>query len=253
MNDSDFGDVFEAGLSTDSMPSADAVKVTLAHASGGRTMLRKLFVPMLATAMLAGCATDYNYRGGSGDYYYGQPRVEYRYQGSGGYYGGYYGGAYGSPYRGFGLGYGLGGYGYGATYFYDPFGRLVYGYPSRYRYGHDGYRSRPHHDHDRGPRDDVGDRDGDNREDRRPPWRNFGGLQPGGENNVNRQDDDRRPRMDRRQPVSTSMPAPRVQQQSIMREAPVMRERSQPSPRSGGFSGAGGERTKGRRSDGSDE
>ena len=31
-------------------------------------MLRKFLLPALATALLAGCATDYTYRGGSGDY-----------------------------------------------------------------------------------------------------------------------------------------------------------------------------------------
>ena len=42
----------------------------------------------LAATVLAGCVTDYNYRGhgGSGDYYYGRPSVEYRYYGG---YGGY--------------------------------------------------------------------------------------------------------------------------------------------------------------------
>lgn len=213
-------------------------------------MLRKLLVPMLATAMLAGCATDYNYRGGNGDYYYGQPRVEYRYQGSGGYYDGSYGGYYG----GVGLGYGLGGYGYGATYFYDPFGRLVYGYPSRYGYGNVGYRPRPQRDHhDGGPGDGDDDRDSDNRHDRRPPWRNFGGLQPGDGNNVNREDDDRRSRVRRQQPLSNSNPAPRTQQRSTPMAPPIIRERSQPSSRSGGFSRAGGARARGRPSDGSDE
>lgn len=79
---------------------------------GVPNMIRKLILPALAATMLAGCVTGYTYRGaaGGGDYYHGQPSVEYR------YYGGY-GGYYGYP-------YGYGGYGY-------------YGYP--YRYGYYGY------------------------------------------------------------------------------------------------------------------
>ena len=42
-------------------------------------MLRNILLTAFAAATLAGCATDYAYRGGNGDYYYGQPRVEYRY------------------------------------------------------------------------------------------------------------------------------------------------------------------------------
>lgn len=82
-------------------------------------MIRKLLLPALATALLGACATGYDYRGGNeGDYYYGQPSVDY--------YGGYYGG-YGYPgwsgMMGFGYGYGgYGGYGYGYPYY-------GYGYP----------------------------------------------------------------------------------------------------------------------------
>jgi len=84
---------------------------------GVQLMIRKLILPALAATMLAGCVTGYTYRGaaGGGDYYHGQPSVEYRYYG--GYGGGYYGGYYGYP-------YGYGGAGY-------------YGYP--YRYGYYGY------------------------------------------------------------------------------------------------------------------
>ena len=71
---------------------------------GVRAMIRKLLLPALAATMLAGCMTDYTYRGGAGggDYYRGSPSVEYRYYGGyGGFYGGYpyygYGGYY--PYR----------------------------------------------------------------------------------------------------------------------------------------------------------
>jgi len=67
-----------------------------------------------AAVLLAGCVTPYQYREGNGDYYYGQPSVEYRDYGYGGY--GYPGGWGGS----IGFGYGYGGYGY-------PYGG--YGYP----------------------------------------------------------------------------------------------------------------------------
>lgn len=92
-------------------------------------MIRKLLIPALAALLLAGCITDYGYRGyrGAGDYYYGRPSVEYRYYGGyGGGYGGYYGGwggyyPYAYPYR----------YGYGYPY--------RYAYPYRYGYGPHGY------------------------------------------------------------------------------------------------------------------
>jgi hypothetical protein len=92
-------------------------------------MIRKLLIPALAATLLAGCITDYGYRGygGSGDYYYGRPSVEYRYYGGyGGGYGGYYGGwggyyPYAYPYR----------YGYGYPY--------RYAYPYRHGYGPYGY------------------------------------------------------------------------------------------------------------------
>lgn len=222
---------------------------------------------MLATVMLAGCATDYNYRGGNGDYYYGQPRVEYRYQGSGGYYdgsyGGYYGGfglGYGSGGYGYGsggYGYGSGGYGYGASYYYDAFGRLVYGYPGRYGYGNDRYRPRPHRGHDGGSRDHDDDRDDDNRHDdghdQRPPWRNLGELQRRDGENVSRDDDDRRPRVRRQQPMSNSMPPARAQQRSAPVAQPMIRERSEPSSSPiGGFTRSGG-RVRNKSSSGADE
>ena len=81
-------------------------------------MIRKLLLPALAAAMLGACATPYDYRGGHGDYYYGQPSVDYY----DGYYGGYgYPGAWSGM---LGYGYGYGGYGYG--YGYPYYG---YGYP----------------------------------------------------------------------------------------------------------------------------
>ena len=124
-------------------------------------MLRKFLLPTLAMAALAGCATGYTYRGGDGDYYYGQPRVEYRYYGGYGHYG---------PY---------GGFGYGGGYYYDRYGRLVYGSPYGgyygYPYGGGGwwYAPRPRHDHDGDHDHDHPDPDGDS-SNRRPPWRNFG-------------------------------------------------------------------------------
>jgi hypothetical protein len=82
-------------------------------------MIRKLLLPALAAAVLGGCVTGYDYRGGSGDYYYGQPSVDYD------YYGGYYGG-YGYPgwHGALGFGYGYGGYPY-----YGYGGYPYYGYP----------------------------------------------------------------------------------------------------------------------------
>lgn len=89
-------------------------------------MIRKLILPVVAAALLAGCYPDFVYRDGGarGDYYYGQPSTEYRYYGS---YGGYY--PYGEAYR-----YG---YRYGSPYGY-PY-RYGYGYPYNYGYGYPGY------------------------------------------------------------------------------------------------------------------
>lgn len=202
-------------------------------------MLRRLLLPLLATAVLAGCATDYRYRGGHGDYYYGQPRVEYRYLGQSGYYGG------------FGLGYG--GYGYGATYYYDRFGRLVYGYPggyygSTYYGGNNRYRPQRRHgdrdDHDdRHDRDDRGDR-GDHA-DRPPPWRDFGGLQRQGDNEGRNRNRDAREQPMRRSRPASGLDAPMRQQRSAP-SAPTIRERSESPSRSGGF-GNSAPRPRGRR------
>ena len=46
---------------------------------------KPILIALAAAALLAGCATGYQYRGGSGDYYYGAPSVEYRIHGSYGY------------------------------------------------------------------------------------------------------------------------------------------------------------------------
>ena len=40
----------------------------------GIAMIRKLLLPLVALLALSGCASDYYYRGGSGDYYYSSPR-----------------------------------------------------------------------------------------------------------------------------------------------------------------------------------
>ena len=98
-------------------------------------MIRKILIPSLATALaaalLGGCVSGYQYRDGAGDYYYGQPQVEYRDYGYGGYggydngpygYGGGWGGQIGYGYGGYGSSYGYGGYG-------SPYGYGGYGYP----------------------------------------------------------------------------------------------------------------------------
>ncbi|RYF45017.1 MAG: hypothetical protein EOO27_42220 [Comamonadaceae bacterium] len=192
-------------------------------------MLRKLLLPALAIATLAGCATGYSYRGGSGDYYYGQPSVDYR------YYGGY----------GFG---GSIGYGYGEGYYLDVFGRPVYGYPygyyggryPSYPYGH-GPRPRPPHGsghgggHD-GDHHDAPPGQGGHRPGNRPPWRDIGRPR-------DRNDDPReshqwvgRPRTQPR----LQQPAPRVRQPS-----PVMREGRESRPPTGRVRASGlGERPR---------
>lgn len=175
--------------------------------TGDSAMMRKLLLPFLATAALAGCATGYNYRGGNGDYYYGQPRVEYPYGGIGGFYGNF-------------------GPGFGGNYYYDRYGRLVYGYPGGYYggpyYGGNGwYRPRPHHgqgDHD-GDDSDRGDHD------RPPPWRDLGGLKQRDENR-----DRQRPR-----PVRSMISPDAPMRQRAEAPAPITRQRSESSSRMGGF------------------
>jgi hypothetical protein len=211
------------------MQRDDAACVSQANAKGMSVMFRKLLLPMLAAAMLAGCATDYRYRGGNGDYYYGSPRVEYRYQGIGGYY------------NGFGLDYG-----YGGSY-YDPFGRLIYGYPGGYYggsyYGGNGwYRPRPRRDHgDRDDHDGHDHNDGDgNHHDRPPPWRDLGGLQHRDQDvNGFRNRDDRQQPMRSPRPMSSS-PAPIRPQRAdpgAPPSAPRLRERSDSSSRHGSSDG----------------
>jgi hypothetical protein len=125
-------------------------------------MIRNRLLPALtvglAAALLGGCVSEYQYRGGTGgDYYYGQPSVEYRDYGYGGYgdpYGGGYGGGYGYPGGGWSGSIGFGS-GYGSPYGYGGYGG--YDYPYGYGYGGYGYPyGRPpvivirhhHHDHD---------------------------------------------------------------------------------------------------------
>ena len=211
------------------MPCGDAAGVTHVIATGDRIMLRKLLLPMLASAALAGCATGYQYRGGQGDYYYGQPQVEYRQSGPTGFYGD------------IGLGYGLGGlgYGFGASYFYDRYGRLVYGYPSNYYrspyYGRGGwYPPRPpRHDGDGGHHHG----DGDNRPDRPPPWRDLGQFQQRDPAQRGDRNSDERDRQLLRSRPESYRDAPMRSQRSPA-NAPAIRERSeraQPSSRMGGF------------------
>jgi hypothetical protein len=92
--------------------------------------IRNLVLTFLAAAALSGCYTGYGYRGGSGDYYYGSPSVDY------------YG--YGAPYGSLSYGYSDYGYGYGYGYPYGYYG----GYYPRYPY-YPYYP--PHHEHPRPP------------------------------------------------------------------------------------------------------
>lgn len=194
-------------------------------------MLRRLLLTMLATVAMAGCATDYNYRGGNGDYYYGQPRVEYRDLGPSGYYGGF-GLGYGYGSYGYGS-YGYGRHGFGATYYYDRFGRLVYGYPGGYYgsayYGGNGwYGPRSPQDHG-----DQNDHDGDdnqaNNHERPAPWRDLGRL-------WQRDEDGNRQQLMRKSRPDSYSQAP-IRQQSPAPTAPVMRERSGSSSRMSSFIG----------------
>lgn len=170
-------------------------------------MMRNILLSALAAAALAGCATGYAYRGGNGgDYYYGQPRTEYRYYDPYGYYGGFGG--------------------YAPGYYYDRFGRLVYGGAYGYYgypyggYGSWWYRPRPHHGQGgHGDRDDD-DRGGD-RNDRKPPWRDFGGLAPRRPRVAGDDGEDARPR---RQTAPLEMPR---QREPRMAAPPMPRMRSE--------------------------
>ncbi len=108
-------------------------------------MIRKLLLPALAATLLAGCmSSGYDYRGGRGDYYYGEPSTEYRYEGYG--YGGYGSIGYGYP------GGWNGSIGYGYPYGFSRFSRYGYGYPYGFYNGWYGYPYAPYHHHHHNPR-----------------------------------------------------------------------------------------------------
>lgn len=227
------------------------------HDTGERIMLRKLLLPLLATAALAGCATDYQYRGGNGDYYYGQPRVEYRHMGPSGFYGGVgygTGGGYGGI--GYGTGGGYGGISYGAMYFYDRYGRLVYGYPRSYygspyydRYGrlvygypgghygspyyrgNAGHHRRPAHGHgggNQGNREDH-DGDGDNQQDLTRPRRELGQFRQ-----IDPDEGGYRNRGGLERPQEDSSQNALMRMQRSPATAPAIRQLGASSPRVGG-------------------
>jgi hypothetical protein len=176
-----------------------------AFVQGALLMIRKLLLPALATALLAGCVTSgYQYRGGSGDYYYGQPSTQYRY--------------YGAPYGNYGYGY-PGGWGGSIGYGYYPNGYYPYGY-----YGYGGYPYYRHRYPYRPPvvivRPGSGGSDhgndnhqGDHNDRPRPPWRDLGNLR------------DRQPR-----------PKPTISEQPRPQFTPM--PQTVPSARPGGRSGS---------------
>lgn len=187
-------------------------------------MIRKFLLPAAAALVLAGCVTPgYNYRGGSGDYYYGQsvhsvPYGSVGYGTRGGFYGSFgYGSVYGSPY---GYGYPYGGYGAYGGY-----------YPGIYYPGY--YRSVPRHVYYPYPvqRPGVGQprpRDG---EQRRAPWRDMEGWT--GDPRRGQGGQRRGPRgqeMGVPQPQRAAMPQQVVMPQPQRMEAP----RAAPQPRGGG-------------------
>lgn len=135
--------------------------------TGGYDMIGKLIWPVIACVLLAGCMTGYRYRSGYGDYYYGQPDVDYRYHGRS-YYGyGYW------PYRGYSP------YGYGGYYGFSRY----YGYPYYPRYYYRSHYGYGHHDYDDDHDDDYVDNNDDpprgpdvDDDDSLPPWRDFGDV-----------------------------------------------------------------------------
>lgn len=174
-------------------------------------MIRKLILPALAAALLAGCATGYQYRGGSGDYYYGSPGVEYR------VYGGY-----GYPY-----GYGYGGYGYGYPYY----GGGYYYYPWYRGHGHH------HGGHHHGGHDgDNGGDDGDAPPERpTPPWRDLGSI---GDRGKLRDLGDKLPqRREAHAPVARPSSQPRMSSPPRISPPPRISQ-----PRSGGGESGSGSR-----------
>lgn len=174
---------------------------------GGIAMFRKLFVPVLAAAALAGCVTTPGYySGGNGGYYSAQPSVRY-YGGANYGYGDYGYGGYGSPYSYYG------GYSQYPYYYRRP---IVIRPPHGHRPG-DG------HNHGGGHGNGHGNGNGHGGPDRpRPPWRDWNGR--GG-----RDDDDRR-HVERPRPVVPSAQPRQIVErpQSQPRyERPAIRERSE--------------------------
>jgi hypothetical protein len=176
-------------------------------------MLRKLLLPLAAVAVAGGCATmsDYQYRNGGtgGDYYYGRPGVDYRYQGS--------------P-------YGYGPYGYGPSVRFGYYGR--YGYP-HYSHPYYGYYGHPYYGYPYRPpvvvvqpRPDGGepviDRDDD---DRRAPWRDF---------NARRRiaTPDTGPAMRAPEPARPARPMPSMSDGGGSRMEQLMRRSREDTPRS---------------------
>lgn len=168
-------------------------------------MIRKLLLPAVAIALLGGCVTGYDYRGGRGDYYYGQPSTEYRYHGYGHY-------GYGYPYGG----YPYGGY-YGRGYYGNPYGGYNPYYPG---YGGGYYPRppivvRPPRPGHPGPGTGDGGNDDDRHDDRDDgsPWRNLDDLRrrkQGPEPGISRRVEPSRPMAPVPRPVTRpTAPAPR--------------------------------------------
>lgn len=176
----------------------------------------RLALLALAAAAVAGCVTTpgYGYRGGQGDYYYGQPSVDYRYRGG---YGPYHHG-YGYPY-----GYGRSGWSFG-VYYGHPYYR--YGYGARYGfpwygwpyYGHPYYRPpvvvRPDPDPDGNP-SDV------------PPWRDLDRLRELDRNRRGVMDIEREPM--RPDVARTAYPRPPVRTEARSRMG-IQIERTRKAP-----------------------
>jgi predicted small secreted protein len=149
------------------MRAADAGRNEVGGPDMKTSRILRLALPALAAVALAGCVTapGYGYRAGQGDYYYGQPSVEYRYRGG---YGPYHHG-YGYPY-----GYGRSGWSFGIHYGH-PYYRYGYGYGGRYAYPWYGWPWYGYPYHHRPPVVVRPRPDGDgNRE--APPWRDLDRL-----------------------------------------------------------------------------
>ncbi|MEO5565721.1 MAG: hypothetical protein ABIR05_03560 [Luteimonas sp.] len=203
-------------------------------------MIRKLILPALAAALLAGC-TSYQYRGGaSGDYYYGQPSSGYN----------VYGGYGSSPYGGGGYGYsqyGNSGYyspGYYPPTYYPPayYPRTYYPptyYPPAYYPRYPRYPQRPPNNQgprpnpNPGPRPTPGDNNGGNvpgngqPPDRPlPPWRDLGGMgERAGQSRAGQSDAGnvlrRREEQGERAPIAPESRPVQLQQRSPLQSVPA--------------------------------